>query len=132
MDEIVIYEKQAPAGALLVNHTDRGVNRSSLYWPEALESSNQYEVFMGGNESLITIRTTADTEKTLLVFKDSYANSFVQYLIPYYDKIIMVDPRYYYDSASQLVSREGITDILFLYSANTLFTDNSLADCLNA
>ena len=56
----------------------------------------------------------------------------MQYLIPYYDKIIMVDPRYYYDSASQLVSREGITDILFLYSANTLFTDNSLADCLNA
>ena len=126
MDEIVIYEKQAPAGAMLVNHTDRGVNRSSLYWPEALESSNQYEVFMGGNESLITIRTTADTEKTLLVFKDSYANCFIPFLTESYKSITVVDPRYFSDPVSTLFMQGAYNDLLILYNIQTLAEDESL------
>ena len=39
--------------------------------------------------------TTADTGRTLLLLKDSYANCFVQFLTPYYDRILMIDPRYY-------------------------------------
>ena len=44
----------------------------------------------------------------------------------------MIDPRYYYDNAEPLISTHGITDVLILYSADTLFEDTSLADCLNA
>ncbi len=130
-DAIVIYVPDSEV-QYYISIPDEGITQASLYFSAKLEEKDQYQVFLGGNHPLVEIRTSADTGKNLLLFKDSYANSFVQYLIPYYDKIIMVDPRYYYDSASQLVSREGITDILFLYSANTLFTDNSLADCLNA
>ena len=91
---------------------------------------DKYQVFMGGNHPIAEIVTQSDTGKVLLMFKDSYANSFVQFLYPYYDKIIIIDPRYYYDDPGQLMGLENVTDVMFLYSANILFKDASLVDCL--
>ena len=65
------------------------------------------------------------------LFKDSYANCLMQFLYPYYDHIILIDPRYYYDNVESVISREQVTDVLFLYNANTYFEDTSLADVLN-
>ena len=56
----------------------------------------------------------------------------MQFLYPYYGTVDLVDPRYYYDNAETVINSDGITDILFLYSADTLFTDTSLAACLEA
>lgn len=120
----------SPATLYYVQIPDTQVTRSSLYDREKLAEKDQYQVFLGGNHPVVEIRTAAETGKNLLLFKDSYANSFVQFLIPYYDRIIMIDPRYYYDSLSTVIRSNSITDVLFLYSANTLFTDNSLTDCL--
>ena len=79
---------------------------------------------------MVDITTANDTKNRLLVFKDSYANCFVPFLIPYYNEIVMVDPRYYYDNVDQLISSKGITDVLFLYNMDTFLTDNSISDVL--
>ena len=76
------------------------------------------------------ISTTANNQRVLLLFKDSYANSFVQFLLPYYQKIIMIDPRYYYDNLDSILTTENVTDVLFLYSADTFVKDTSLSDVL--
>ena len=89
-------------------------------------------MFFGGNHPKVEINTTADNERVLLLFKDSYANSFVQFLLPYYQKIIMIDPRYYYDNLDTILTSEGVTDVLFLYSADTFLKDTSLSDVLEA
>ena len=49
----------------------------------------------------------------------------VPFLLPYYDEIIMVDPRYYYDDLTELIKTEKISQILFLYNADTFFEDTS-------
>ena len=64
--------------------------------------------------------------RRLLVLKDSYANCFLPFLAPYYREIVVVDPRYYYDDLAMLVETEEITDVLYLYNANTFFQDTSL------
>ena len=51
-------------------------------------------------------------------------------MTPYYQKIIMIDPRYYYDSLDSILTSEGVTDVLFLYSADTFLRDTALADVL--
>lgn len=105
---------------------------TSVFVNSKLDENDQYQVFFGGNHPLIQIRTTADTGRNLLLFKDSYANSFVQFLLPYYDRIVVVDPRYYYDNITGLINSESITDVLFLYSMNIFAEDTSLADVLDA
>ena len=103
-----------------------------MYSSSALDTNNQYEVFLGGNHPLIRIRTTAPNKKNLLLIKDSYANAFVQFLLPHFGSIYIVDPRYYSDDLDQLVTTSEITDILFLYNVNTFVEDNSIAGALTA
>ena len=103
---------------------------ATLYDRTALESKDHYTVFFGGNHPRVDIDTTAETGKKLLLFKDSYANCFVQFLTPYYETIVMVDPRYYYDNIDTLIKQAGITEVLYLYNLDTFQTDTSLADVL--
>ncbi len=131
-DVVQVYEPLGKEVLYYVNYPDEQIKKPSMFESEKLEEKDQYTVFFGGNHAVVEIHTTANTGKNLLIFKDSYANSFMQFLTPYYDNIFMIDPRYYYDDVSQIMTSEGITDILYLYSADTLFKDTALADTLNA
>ena len=131
-DTIEIYEPMGTEVKYYVTYPSTQEKSTSVYMSEKLQEKDQYQVFFGGNYPVVEIRTTADNQRNLLVFKDSYANSFVPFLIPYYEKIIMVDPRYYYDDIEIAMTSYGITDILYLYSGDTILTDTSLADTLNA
>lgn len=102
----------------------------SMYHREALSAKDHYTVFFGGNYPIIEISTTAETGKNLLVFKDSYANCFIQFLYPYFENITIVDPRYYYDNVEMVMNSGGITDVLFLYNLDTFLSDTALADVL--
>lgn len=111
-------------------NNDNNTNICSLYNRAALDVKDHYTVFFGGNYSRVDITTTANTERNLLIFKDSYANCMVQFLYPYFDHITMIDPRYYYDNVEHVITGNSITDVLFLYNADTFLGDTSLADVL--
>ena len=123
-----VIELYVPKGNLQYYVTADGERTATMYDREKLEEKDQYAVFLGGNDARVDITTTAETGRTLLIFKDSYANCFLQFLLPYYDRIILLDARYYYGDADSVITREGVTDVLFLYNANTFLTDRVLAD----
>ncbi len=129
-DTIEIYVPQGVNTDCVVNYVDEQKKSASIYDSSALEQKDQYEVFFGGNHTRIDITTPLEENKNLLLFKDSYANCFVQFLVPYYRSITIIDPRYYYDDIDRLIRDNAITDVLFLYNVNTFMTDNSLADVL--
>ena len=129
-DSIQVYAPKGTEVKYLVTDSDDVKERPTVYDKEALNGKDQYQVFFGGNHALVDIRTTNRTSRSLLVFKDSYANCFVPFLLPYYDEIIMVDPRYYYDNVQMLVSNKKVTDVLFLYNMDTFLGDRSIADVL--
>ena len=115
-----------------VTYGDDQTGICSLYDRDALKTKDHYTVFFGGNYSRVDITTTANTKRNLLIFKDSYANCFIQFLYPYFDHITMVDPRYYYDNVENVIRSESITDVLYLYNLDTFLSDSSLADVLAA
>ena len=128
-DTVQVYVPQSQI-RYYVTYSDSSQRICSIYQSSALESKDKYTVFFGGNHPKVEISTTADNQRVLLLFKDSYANSFVQFLLPYYQKIIMIDPRYYYDNLDSILTTENVTDVLFLYSADTFVKDTSLSDVL--
>ena len=92
-----------------------------------LRFSSKYALFFNGNHPVIRIETPLENnQKVLLVLKDSYANCLVPFLAPHYRTIIMVDPRYYYDDLEELITVEKVSEILYLYNANTFLSDTSL------
>ena len=88
-------------------------------------------MFLSGNAGQIQIETNSQSERHLLLIKDSYANAFIPFLLPYYRTITVVDPRYYYDDIDRLYRLNIITDVLFLYNTNTFVQDTSIADVLS-
>lgn len=101
-----------------------------LYHDDALSRKDKYEYFMGGNYGLAVIENDALTDgKTLLLFKDSFADCFVPFLTAHYSRIVMIDPRYYRGSSGDLrslIETESPSDVLFLYEIATLADDTSL------
>lgn len=128
-DQIQIYVGEDQTN-YTISYVEEKKKTISFYDESKLAAKDQYAVFMGGNFARVDIATDSDSEQRLLIFKDSYANAFVPFLAPYYEKIVMIDPRYYFGDVHQLIQDEGITDLLFLYNANTFFSDTSLNDYL--
>lgn len=103
-----------------------GSKTTSIYNRAALEERDQYQVFLGSNQSVVHIDTTIDNKKHLLVLKDSYANSLIQYMLPYYQSITIVDPRYYYEDLHTLLDLYNINEAAVIFSCDTYVTDPSI------
>ena len=130
LDTVEIMVPKSGVEYYVTYNSDNNTNICSLYHRAALDVKDHYTVFFGGNYSRVDITTTVNRERNLLVFKDSYANCMIQFLYPYFDHIVMIDPRYYYDNVEHVITSRSITDVLFLYNADTFLGDTSLADVL--
>ena len=126
-EQIDIYVPTEEDTDLIVDYVDEGKRSTSLYDSSKLNEKDQYTVFLGGNSSLLDIRTVSTSTKRLLLVKDSFANSFIPFLTPYYREIVVVDPRYYSGTINDLMDSYRISEVLFLYSGNTFFKDNNIS-----
>ena len=93
--------------------------RNSCYEESYLKGKNKYGFFLDDNHAFIEIDTDYHNGKTLFVIKDSYANCFVPMLIPYYEKIYVMDLRYFNGRLFRFMEgyepEEGM-DVLVLYN----------------
>lgn len=94
-----------------------GKTYDSIYFEEKLETKDKYAVYFGGNYDRVDI-TCMEGDGAVLVIKDSFANSFVPYLMGDYEHITMVDPRYFREDVTALAS--GCDRILVVYSIKDL------------
>lgn len=126
-DNLSAYIPDSGSFNCVVTYVDDQRKTSSPYEADALDGSDPYQVFFGGNHPLVRIESTNANDRVLLVVKDSYANCFIPFLIDQYQKIVIVDPRYNFDSLNSIVKSESVTEALFLYNASTYAMDTSLA-----
>ena len=126
-EQIDIYVPTEEDTDLIVDYVDEGKRSTSLYDSSKLKEKDKYTVFLGGNYSLLDIRTVSTSKEKLLIVKDSFANSFIPFLTPYYREIVVVDPRYYSGTINDLMDSYRISEVLFLYSGNTFFKDNNIS-----
>ena len=99
---------------------------ASMYREECLDTRDKYAVFLGGNFPQIRIETTVNNGRVLLVLKDSYANCLIPFLTAGYQKLVVVDPRYFTGDLEVLMAAEGVNEVLILYNAQTLAEDTAL------
>ncbi|MCI9612847.1 MAG: hypothetical protein HFH33_12635 [Eubacterium sp.] len=101
-----------------------GRQTDSIYDWQKLDSKDQYGVYFGGNFGRIDIRVKHSTsKKTLLLIKDSFANSIVPFFMKDYQHIIMIDLRYYNKPLSSLMQETAPEETLFLYELSNFAQD---------
>ena len=79
-ETIDIYAPTQGDDDVVLSYVDEGRKTTSLYDSSKLETRDQYSVFLGGNASVIDIKTVSSSQKRLLVLKDSFANCFIPFL----------------------------------------------------
>lgn len=97
----------------------------SIYFREFLEVKDKYSTYLGTNQPCVKIKTNIQSDKKILVFKDSYANSFVPFLTQHYSEITVLDMRYINNFRDYAVP-EDYTHILFLYNSTTFSSDDNI------
>lgn len=122
-DSIEVYTN--PDDKLTVNYTDTEEIKDSLYNFDYVLKKDKYSLFLDNLHTLVEITNeNADTERELVLIKDSYANCIVPFLTQHYKKIYVFDTRYYKQGPSKFINEnKGITDVLLLYNMNTIDTD---------
>lgn len=100
-------------------------DEAEIYDRSKLKEKDKYRVFFGGNYGQVEV--TGRGSGTLLIIKDSFANCFVPYLTADYERIIMIDPRYYPASVRRLMQSGDIDEVLVLYELNNFADDTDLA-----
>ena len=98
----------------------------AYYIRDFLDKKDKYASFIGGNFGYTEIYKNTDGQReTLLIPKDSFANSMVQFLARDYD-LIMIDLRYYKANITRLCEEKDIKNVLLLYNMETLTESSDL------
>lgn len=125
-DELAYIINEKLEQCIVTNYDSGQPKSSNMYDMEKTQGKDMYEIFLSGAVSLLTIENpNAESDKELVLFRDSFGSSLAPFLVPGYKKITLVDIRYIQSGMlGEFISFEN-ADVLFLYS--TLLLNNSLA-----
>ena len=110
----------------LADVTCDGTLKKGIYDVGKLTQKDKYAYFFGGNYGKAEIAMKQGGDKKLLVIKDSFANSFVPFLMEDYSDITMLDLRYYNASVQKLVEQGDYDRILILYEMSNFAQDTNI------
>ena len=109
--------------------TDENAKKGMLYNKEYLKRKDKYSFFLDNIHDIIIIQNPdAQTDRKLVVIKDSYANCFIPFLTAHFEEISVIDPRYYRHSIIDYINqKDNDTDVLILYNLGTMDQDTGAA-----
>lgn len=101
--------------------------QQGMLFREYLSEADKYPVFLSGNHARIHIETNADSDKRLLVVKDSYAHALAPFLAEEYRTIDLIDLRYFKrQTVSNWMQEHPVDEVLFVYGLSSLAEDKNL------
>lgn len=98
----------------------------SVYVRELLETKDKYASIVGGkNNSYVEITMEGEERETLVILRDSFADSLVPFLSRHFN-IVLLDLRTSSPDTIAICKELGAERLLFLYNMETLTTTNDL------
>lgn len=96
------------SGAAMTDPTD------TLFLAYDFPGDGHYALYAEGDYPLVLAESSLKNGRSVLVLKDSFANAFYPYLIDLYEKVYVVDPRYFSDPLVPFIEEQGIDDVVFV------------------
>lgn len=111
-----------------ISITIDGVEVDGLNDNSKWSSSDKYSSFIWGNNGLTVIKNNSIKDNSkILVIKDSFANSFIQYLTYNYNEVCIIDLRSFTGSFKEFYNNNSFDTVLIIYSFNNLVNDVNIS-----
>ena len=120
-DTFTYYKPKNDYTTYYYNTDFTGKTESTLFFDYA-EGVNTYSVFMGKDETICRIDTDVKNGRTLVIFKDSFGNALVPFMVGGFEHIYVCDFRYFDVNAIDFVKKVNCTDLLFAISISSMDT----------
>lgn len=124
-DYIELFETKNQSN-YTVHYNFNKKTKKTIYDLDKLKEKDKYQMFLGGNFPELKIETDNTNCENILIIKDSYANSFIPFLVNHYKNIYVVDLRYFKDSLNTYIEKNDISEILILYNIENLLEDETI------
>ncbi len=86
---------------------------TTYYNLEKVKPVSWYLVYMGSDDRITHIQTSARNGRTLCIVKDSYGNALTPYFMDSFEDIYVIDMRYFKPNAISFMKEHNVTDVLF-------------------
>ena len=95
--------------------------------PEGCDPRDPYTLFLGGGKAVLRIENPeAESERELVIFRDSFGSSAAPLFCGNYRTVTLIDPRYISRDVIGRYVRFTDQDVLFLFSATLLNNSSGL------
>ncbi|MFR7870973.1 MAG: DHHW family protein, partial [Fenollaria timonensis] len=116
IDEILFYLPKNYDN-IKVKGDDKEIN---VLDKDEFKNKDKYKALFSGNYGLVEIEGNPDSDKTLLIVKDSFANAVASLFTNEYKTIYMVDKRFFSQKINNFIKENDIDTCLVLGSVNGL------------
>lgn len=100
---------------------------NSIYNSDILKTRDKYSVFLNGNNPITKIiNSDKNASGSILIIKDSFANSITPFIANNYKETTIIDLRQFNYKMSEYMDGKNFDNILLVYSFNSLNTDTSI------
>lgn len=106
-----------------------GTDYDTLYDMEQFTKRDKYAAFIHGNNGLTIVESQYSEDKfdSILIIKDSFANSLIPLLTEHYNTIYAIDPRFYnFQQGYAQYADMHFDQVLIIYSFETLVAPNNI------
>lgn len=120
-DRLSYFDDEILSHVTVTDYKDGTPSDGVLYNPETAKKEKSYDFYLSGSIPLQVLHSpNAATEKSLVIFRDSFASSLAPLFCHIYQTVTLVDLRYI--SSAVLGDYIDFTDqdILFLYSTHII------------
>lgn len=123
-DEIDAYYKRENH---VVDYNNGDYVTDSIYEEKFLNGSDKYAVFFNSNQAITKIKGSGKGK--ILIIKDSYANTFGQFVVDDNEETHLIDPRFFSGSISEYIAENDISEVLVLYNIPNFCQDEGISRC---
>jgi hypothetical protein len=118
-ENLVYLQNEVTENAVVTGPELKG--EQPVYAPEKFEGMDGYDVFLHGAQAVLTVENPmAETDRELIIFRDSFGSSLAPLLLAGYKTVTLVDIRYVNSLfLNQFVDFHG-QDVLILYSTTMI------------
>ena len=104
-----------------------GAPLDGFYSRSYLGKKDQYSVFLDGTHDVVTVKKEGEARPTLLILKDSFANSLAPFLAQHFDLVLVnLSSRRDFTDLTALAEEYGADRALLVYTVENVITADKL------